>query len=65
MNVHIDVVIRYGLTVEHNDLPGNWPGMDHEAKDEWIREWIEQEQPIVVSNVIGDHGDITWYEDGN
>lgn len=57
MNVHIDVVIRYGLTVEHDDLPGNWPGMDHESKDEWVRDWIEGREQDHIDNM-----DTTWDE---
>lgn len=64
MSVYIDVVTQYSVIIDHSDLPNNWVEMDHETKDEWIREWIKIEQPVVVSNVISDHGDITWHEDG-
>lgn len=65
MNVHIDMVIQYGTSIDNADLPDNWAGMGHEEKDEWVREWIEQYESTVPFDVIDDHRDITWYEGGN
>lgn len=62
MSINIGVELRYSININNDILPGNWIEMDNKTKDTWVREWIEQEEPIILSNVIFDHGDITWHE---
>ena len=42
MGIRLDIA---SMKIIHNDdLPSNWVEMNHEEKDEWVRDWVEEEQ---------------------
>lgn len=56
MSIHVDITIQYSKKIYDDDLPDNWIEMDHEEKDEWVREWVEKEEQY-------DYVDIIWNEE--
>ncbi|MBF0453605.1 MAG: hypothetical protein HQL72_02170 [Magnetococcales bacterium] len=54
------VDVKFGISVNPEDLPDNWSEMDLYEKQDWIEELVDDTEPFFVG--LGE-GEIDWGED--